>query len=207
METKTAYPHYILVSTLAGPDQPGRWRFVLRAVDGSYHLIAEDIEEGVQPERLHLLAIVRGLEALDQPSRVTVVTPSRYVREGIQYGLDEWRRNGWRWEYFGQMVPVKNSDLWQRVDAALRYHHVECRNWRFDPPHIRTAGPVRSGPWHCSDSALGPAEKAVCEPSPGCKPDPPGRARVGRGWVRRLMGVIRALVLIRARLAPTLRTG
>ena len=75
------------------------------------------------------------LESLDQPSQVTLVECGRYVRQGLQYGLAEWRENGWRWEFFGDMVPVKNGDLWQRLDRALRFHQVECCRRRFDPPH------------------------------------------------------------------------
>lgn len=130
-----ATPHYLLFSGSSDGTEPGRWRFVLRTPDGSKQIVAEDVEPDVRGERLELLATVRGLEALDQPSRVTLVTPSRYVRGGIRFGLNEWRRNGWRWEYFGQMVPVKNSDLWQRVDRAMRFHEIECRSYRTDPPH------------------------------------------------------------------------
>ena len=102
---------------------------------------AGGIEPDVRGERLELLCVVRGLEALDQPSRVTLITSSTYVREGIRYGLQQWRANGWRWESFGKMVPVKNQDLWQRVDAALQFHRLECQVWRFDVAH---AGPVRA---------------------------------------------------------------
>jgi ribonuclease HI len=128
-------PHYLLFSESSQTAEPGRWRFVLRAADGSRRMVADDIESDTRGERLELLTVVRGLEALDQPCRVTLMTPSAYVREGIRYGLSEWRKNGWRWECFGQMVPVKHSDLWQRVDRALGFHQVECRTWRFDPPH------------------------------------------------------------------------
>ena len=44
-------------------------------------------------------------------------------------GLPEWRANDWQWEHFGEMVPVKNRDLWQRVDRALGYHELKCRTW------------------------------------------------------------------------------
>jgi len=130
-------PHFLLFSesnlrhgTEARDD--GAWRFVLESVDGEDKLEAVDTEPDVAGERLELLAVVRGLEALDQPSRVTLVTPSTYVSRGLRYGLSEWRDNRWRWERFGRMVPVKNDDLWQRVDQALHYHDVQCRTWRFD---------------------------------------------------------------------------
>jgi len=112
----------------------GQWRFVLQSLDGSKQLEAEDTEPDVHGERLELLAVVRGLEALPEPSRVTLVTPSRYVNRGLSDHLDHWRSSGWEWEHFGQMVPVKNRDLWQRIDRALEFHDLDCRSWRFDLP-------------------------------------------------------------------------
>ena len=63
-------------------------------------------------------------------------------REGVRYGLPEWRDNDWRWDLFGEMVPVKNRDLWQRIDRAMEIHQVECRTWRVDWPHASVPGPV-----------------------------------------------------------------
>jgi len=136
-------PHFLLFSDAVsepGPESQdprtgrGAWRFVLEAIDGEDKLEVEDEEPHVGGDRLDLLAVVRGLEALDQPSRVTLVTSSRYVARGLRYGLSEWRENDWQWERFGQMAPVRNGDLWQRVDRALQYHRVDCR----------TVGPLRS---------------------------------------------------------------
>ncbi|HKD36479.1 MAG TPA: RNase H family protein [Pirellulales bacterium] len=131
-------PHYLLYSDSAPGDadcSPGDWRFVLEAIDGSAKVEVADSELDIRGERLELLAVVRGLEALDQPSKVTLVTPSRYVSRGISQGLPDWRQNDWQWERHGEMVPVKNRDLWQRVDRALEFHRVECRRWRFDSAH------------------------------------------------------------------------
>jgi ribonuclease HI len=135
MPETACYLHFVLVSESNAAGEAGRWRFVLRSEDGLERLAAEDVEPDVRGERLDLLAVVRGLEALEQPSRVTLVTRSDYVRKGIRFGLTEWRKNGWQWEYFGEMVPVKNGDLWQRVDRAMRFHEVECRSMRVDAAH------------------------------------------------------------------------
>ncbi|REK10289.1 MAG: hypothetical protein DWQ37_16955 [Planctomycetota bacterium] len=132
---KAATPHYLLFSESSPDAQRQQWRFVLQSIDGSEQLEAADVEPDAYGERLELLAVVRGLEALEQPSRVTLVTPSSYVNRGLTYGLQEWRSNNWRWEHYGDMVPVKNRDLWQRVDRALGFHDLECRTWRFDLPH------------------------------------------------------------------------
>jgi ribonuclease HI len=141
-----ATPHYLLFSESCRKNTQGQWRFVLQSIDGSDQLEATDEEPGALGERLELLAVVRGLEALDQPSRVTLVTPSKYVNRGLTYGLEEWRTNGWHWEHFGEMVPVKNRDLWQRVDRALGYHKLECRTWRFDLPHVANAPAAADAP-------------------------------------------------------------
>jgi ribonuclease HI len=147
-------PHFLLFSDAVSQSEPdsdqpcaerGAWRFVLEAVDGDDKLEVEDEEPNVGGDRLDLLAVVRGLEALDQPSRVTLVTSSRYVARGFRYGLGEWRENGWQWERFGQMAPVRNGDLWQRVDRALQYHRVDCRairSLRQDREEPAAAGPV-----------------------------------------------------------------
>jgi ribonuclease HI len=129
-------PHYLLFSESCRKSAQGEWRFVLQSLDGTEQFEAADAEPNFYGERLELLAVVRGLEALAQPSRVTLVTPSKYVNRGLAYGLEEWRANGWQWEHYGEMVPVKNRDLWQRVDRALLFHQLECRTWRFDLPHL-----------------------------------------------------------------------
>src|SRR5690242_14725196 len=118
-------PHFLLFSESSRKQSQGHWRFVLQPVDGSDQFEAADEEPNVQGERLDLLAVVRGLEALPEPARVTLVTPSKYVNRGMTRGLPEWRANDWQWEHFGEMVPVKNSDLWQRIDRALAFHDVE----------------------------------------------------------------------------------
>lgn len=144
-------PHYLLFCDVGGQGEPGRWRFVLRSVDGAFRLEADDVEPQARGQRLELLTVVRGLEALDRPSRVTLITGSSYVREGIRTGVAEWRAAGWRWECFGEMVPVKNADLWQRIARALEFHEVDCRTYRLDPPHR----------WAGAEGGAGPASAAA----------------------------------------------
>lgn len=137
-------PHFLLFSETSTTARDvaanvGQWRFRLESVDGTDELEAADDEPELDGPRLELLAVVRGLEALDQPSRVTLVTPSQYVSRGLRFGLDAWRGNDWQWERFGEMTPVSDRDLWQRVDRALHYHQVECRTWRIDAAHATGA--------------------------------------------------------------------
>ncbi len=126
---------YLLFAQSESRHGPPRWRFVLRAPDGRQVLEASDEEPDVRGERIALLSVVRGLEAISQPSRVTLITSSRHIREGIRFGLPQWRKHDWRWEFFGHMVPIANADLWRRIDRAMQIHDVQCRNWRIDAAH------------------------------------------------------------------------
>ncbi|TWU25774.1 RNase H family protein [Bythopirellula polymerisocia] len=138
-------PHYLLFSEASCCAPAGKsWRFVLQDVESNRRLAVSDQEPAACGERLELLAVVRGLEALDGPARVTLVTRSRYVSRGIKHGLTEWRANEWRWERFGRIVPVKDCDLWQRIDRALLFHEVECQAWQFE--ESAEAAPVASQP-------------------------------------------------------------
>jgi ribonuclease HI len=132
-------PHFLLYSHAAahagernGESSPGRWRFELRSADGGTQVTADDEEACDSAERLELLAIVRGLESLDQPSRVTLVTANRGIRSGLKYGLAQWRESDWLWERYGKLTPVKNGDLWRRIDRAIEIHEVRCREVAFD---------------------------------------------------------------------------
>ncbi len=129
-----ARPSYVLIAEGEVTDARRRWRFALHGTDTDETIAACDEEPDGGPERLELIALVRGLEALDQPSDVTLVTRSTSIARGVQRGLADWRNNHWRWERFGKLVPVRNADLWQRVDRALAFHEVRCRTWRFDVP-------------------------------------------------------------------------
>ena len=138
-------PHYLLFSETGHTEEPGKWRFVLRAAGSIEQFEACDEEPGVCGERLELLTVVRALESLDRPSRVTLMTPDPYIRQGLRFGLPEWRSSGWRWEFYGRMVPVKHCDLWQRMDRAMKFHQVELSRWRIDRAH-RAFGPPNSRP-------------------------------------------------------------
>jgi len=124
-------PHYLLLTQVfpSETNEGGRWQFVLQETGGSDRIEAADDEPGMSGERLQLLSVVRGLEALELPSSITLVTASRYIGRGIRSGLADWKEGNWRWERFGEMAPVKNCDLWKRIDGAMQIHDVECRIW------------------------------------------------------------------------------
>jgi ribonuclease HI len=120
-----------------------RWKFLLRSVGGDIQLSADDSELNSRTSRLELLAVVRGLEAIDRPARVTLLTGSRYVSRGIRRQLQQWREDNWQWERFGEFVPIRDRDLWQRVDHALEFHQVECCDWQAD--HRAGENPAAAG--------------------------------------------------------------
>jgi ribonuclease HI len=127
-------PHYLLfcdgnvsANGESTGSQRGRWRFVLEDLVSGQRTEATDQEIACAPDRSALVAVLRGLESLEQPSRVTLVTTSRYVSRGLQYGLTEWRDNDYSWEHFGTVQPIRNADIWKRIDRALAYHQVQCR--------------------------------------------------------------------------------
>lgn len=127
-------PHYLLLietqSHLEDSAKCGSWRFLLRQIDGTEVLEVSDLEPSLTGERLQLFAAIRGLEAIGQPSRVTLVTSSQYVMRGIRRDLNVWREMNWTWERFGELHPIKNQDLWRRLDHAIQFHHVQCRSWQ-----------------------------------------------------------------------------
>lgn len=137
-------PHYVLFSrtreqSSTESPQGSSWYFRLEASTGE-SFEACDTEVGLSKERLELLATVRGLEALDQPSSVTLVTSSRQISRAVRQGLEYWRVRNWMWERFGEKVPMKNGDLWARIDRALQIHDVRCRTFRIDRPHAEHGG-------------------------------------------------------------------
>jgi ribonuclease HI len=72
--------------------------------------------------RMELMAVIRALEALKRPVHARVTTDSRYVKQGVTQWMAHWKRNGWR---TADRKPVKNKDLWERLDKAASNHLVE----------------------------------------------------------------------------------
>lgn len=103
----------------------GRWRFTIEAADGEVIFDAEDHEIG-DLNRLTLLAAVRGLEALDGPTAVTLLSNNRYLIRSLSKSLPRWRQNNFVWEHFGRRIEVQHADLWRRIDHALSIHRVQA---------------------------------------------------------------------------------
>jgi ribonuclease HI len=103
----------------SGNPGPGGWGVILVSGPHRRELSGGDAE--TTNNRMELLAAITGLEALKRPSRVDIHTDSEYVRTGISAWIHGWKRNGWR---TSTRQPVKNAELWQRLDAAQMRHEV-----------------------------------------------------------------------------------
>ena len=103
-----------------GNPGPGGWAALLRK--GSRERMISGAERSTTNNRMELLAAIEGLAALDRACVVAVTTDSEYVRQGITSWLAKWKANGWR---TSQRKPVKNQDLWQRLDVEQARHRVE----------------------------------------------------------------------------------
>lgn len=108
----------------SGNPGPGGWGALLVAREGDTVLRERPLKGGA-PEttnnRMELLAAINALEALDRPSAITVVTDSVYVKNGVTQWINGWKRNGWR---TSAKKPVKNEDLWRRLDEVQARHDV-----------------------------------------------------------------------------------
>lgn len=134
-------PHYLLYAEATADSPRTRWKFMLQSVGSEDCFTTADHEPEASNSRLELLAVVRGLESLDGPSRITLVTRSRYVSRGIRRQLNHWREKGWHWERFGRLVPIRDHDLWKRVDRALQFHQIQCITWHLEEaPNLSALG-------------------------------------------------------------------
>jgi ribonuclease HI len=108
----------------SGNPGPGGWGVLLQAKEGD-RVVRERELKGGEPDttnnRMELLAAITALESLTRPSAITVVTDSAYVKNGVTQWIHGWKRNGWR---TADKKPVKNTELWQRLDAAQARHQV-----------------------------------------------------------------------------------
>jgi ribonuclease HI len=108
----------------SGNPGPGGWGALLQAKAGDAIVKERELKGGeadTTNNRMELLAAINALEALERPSSITVVTDSAYVKGGITEWLRSWKRNNWR---TATKKPVKNEDLWRRLDEAAARHQV-----------------------------------------------------------------------------------
>ncbi len=107
-----------------------RWRGAEKAISGG--------EAQTTNNRMELIAAIHGLQALKRGVRACLYTDSKYLRDGITRWIHTWKRNGWK---TAARKPVKNADLWRRLDAVLAGHDVE---WRWVKGHAGHPGNERA---------------------------------------------------------------
>ncbi len=103
----------------SGNPGPGGWGAVLRS--GGHEKELYGGERDTTNNRMELTAAIEALEALTEPCQVTLTTDSTYVRDGITRWLANWKQNGWR---TAAKKPVKNQELWQKLDRQASRHDV-----------------------------------------------------------------------------------
>ena len=116
----------------SGNPGPGGWGVLLQAKDGEDIVKERELSGGeavTTNNRMELLAAINALETLAKPSALTIVTDSTYVKNGVTGWIHGWKRNGWK---TAAKKPVKNAELWQRLDAAQERHDV---SWEWVKGH------------------------------------------------------------------------
>jgi len=135
----------------SGNPGPGGWGAILRSRGVEKELSGGD--PATTNNRMELMAAIAGLEALKRPCRVSLFTDSQYLRDGITRWITSWKKRGWR---TADNKPVKNVDLWQRLELALATHTVEwvwVRGHAGHPENERADRLARRGLEECRDSA------------------------------------------------------
>ena len=116
----------------SGNPGPGGWGVVMEALKGAALVKSRELS-GAEPEttnnRMEMMAAIVALETLERACVVTVVTDSTYLKDGITGWIHAWKRNGWK---TASKKPVKNTDLWQRLDRAQARHQVK---WQWIKGH------------------------------------------------------------------------
>ena len=116
----------------SGNPGPGGWGVLMRAMDGETVVKERELaggEAATTNNRMELMAAISALETLSRPSQIVIVTDSAYVKNGVTQWIHGWKRNGWK---TADRKPVKNVELWRRLDEAQKTHKVE---WRWIKGH------------------------------------------------------------------------
>ncbi len=115
----------------SGNPGPGGWGAILRS--GAHEKEIFGGEKLTTNNRMELMAAIKALEALKNPSAVTLYTDSKYVMDGLTKWLPKWKKNGWK---TADKKPVKNEDLWRALDEAVLRHDVVWRWVRGHDGHL-----------------------------------------------------------------------
>ena len=118
----TGRPHILVFTDGGCSPNPGTGGWAAILISGAHKKEIKGGEPHSTNNRMELMAAISALEALKKPSTVDLHTDSQYVHRGISEYIHNWKRNGWK---TAAKTPVKNDDLWRRLDAAVMRHHVQ----------------------------------------------------------------------------------
>ncbi len=107
-----------------GNPGPGGWAFILRHLPSGTETEHSGGAPATTNNQMELMAVVEGLARLKRSVRVELFTDSVYVGKGMTEWMPKWKTNGWKRKEKSKLVPVKNVELWQRLDAQLKRHSV-----------------------------------------------------------------------------------
>ncbi len=117
--------HLFTDGACSGNPGPGGWAYILRHLPTDTEKIDSGGQRDTTNNQMELLAVIRGLEALQRPCSVEVFTDSVYVGKGMLEWMPKWKRNGWRRREGKKFAPVKNEQLWRQLDKLLHKHRIK----------------------------------------------------------------------------------
>lgn len=120
----------------SGNPGPGGWAFILRSPKTGKELQVADGVAETTNNQMELLAVIRGLEALKEPCQVTLFSDSSYVGQGLSQWMAGWKRNGWRRRANGKYLPLKNVELWKRLDELMQTHQLTFTHVKGHAGHV-----------------------------------------------------------------------
>ncbi len=123
--TQQSEVHLFTDGGCSGNPGPGGWAFLLCHPATEKKLENSGGERETTNNRMELTAVIEGLAALKKPTLVELFTDSVYVGKGMSEWMPKWKANGWKRKEGKKLVPVKNEDLWQRLDQLLQTHQVQ----------------------------------------------------------------------------------
>lgn len=139
----------------SGNPGPGGWAYVMRHVPTGREKEDSGAELMTTNNRMELQAVIEGLQALKRRVRVQVVTDSSYVKNGIEGWLEGWKARGWMRKTSSGMQPVKNVDLWQKLDELVQQYDATFKHVKGHSGHPENE--------RCDELAVAAYQKLVKE--------------------------------------------
>jgi len=108
----------------SGNPGPGGWAFILRHVTTGKSMEKTGATPQTTNNQMELQALIEGLQSLQRPTRVHVVTDSTYLKQGLTEWIQNWKRRGWKRKTSNGLKPVKNVEQWKQLDELTQMHNL-----------------------------------------------------------------------------------